>query len=96
MPSTYEFYDIGGEHGYCWHCHEWTESAIIKVWEGVGRDEEDEYEDGHCPQCGEMIDTESMCFLCDDRDNLIEFEIDGHVRLVCPSCANDIIMPHDE
>ena len=52
MPGVWKEIDDAGRSGYCWYCHEWKSSSrVFQIWEGVGRDERDEYEGGFCPEC---------------------------------------------
>ena len=89
MPGVWKEIDDAGRGGYCWKCHEWKSSSrVFQIWEGVGIDERDEYEDGICPECGEKLDDDYHCRVCGESDGLLEYTPYGEnmPRLYCPWC----------
>ena len=89
MPGVWKEIDDAGRSGYCWYCHEWKSSSrVFQIWEGVGIDERDEYEDGICPECGEKLDEDYHCRVCGESDGLLEYTPYGEnmPRLYCPWC----------
>ena len=89
MPGVWKEIDDAGRSGYCWYCHEWKSSSrVFQIWEGVGIDERDEYEDGICPECGEKLDDDYHCRVCGESDGLLEYTPYGEnmPRLYCPWC----------
>ena len=90
-----EIDDISGRGGYCWKCHEYKDySRVFQIWEGVGIDERDEYEDGICPECGEKLE-DTGCYKCKERENpLIEIKLDSkdYVSLLCPYCLVETLI----
>ena len=87
MPGVWKEIDDAGRGGYCWKCHEWKSSSrVFQIWEGVGIDERDEYEDGICPECGEKLDSDADCELCGERGDLFEKKNDKETLLYCPFC----------
>ncbi len=95
MPSKYEYVDNEDVGGYCWNCHHYfRDSIIIQVWEGNGRDEQDEFEGGHCPQCYGELDTEARCEGCGEADELVEYQSEGKIYLYCPECYILISLKH--
>ena len=89
MPSVFELTDTtDSEGGYCWRCHQYYDySLVYKIWEGVGRDERDEFESGYCPGCGEKLDSDADCELCGERGDLFEYKKnDKETLLYCPFC----------
>ena len=75
MPSCWKKMDYYGPDGYCWNCHRYQEySHIYQVWEALWRDEQNEYESGFCPNCGDKIDTDARCKICKEREDLFEYK----------------------
>jgi hypothetical protein len=90
MPGCFnEMVGMVGSGGYCWHCHEWKHySRVYQIWEGVGRDEQNVYEGGFCPECDEKLDDDYHCRVCGESDGLLEYISFGEntPRLYCPYC----------
>jgi len=88
MPSVFELTESDSEGGYCWRCHQYYDySLVYQIWEGVGRDEQDEFEGGYCPGCGEKLDSDADCELCGERGDLFEYKKnDKETLLYCPFC----------
>ena len=77
MPGVWKEIDDAGRGGYCWNCHEWKSSSrVFQIWEGVGLDERNEYEDGICPECDEKLDDDYIAEYV-ESDGLLEYSIWG-------------------
>ena len=89
MPLVSNLISVDKTPGYCWKCHKYQyESVTRRLWKSESYDEPDEYRSCLCPDCGDDLELDIKCDICQELadDGAIEVVVKKKTLLLCPNC----------